>query len=333
MVKFATVGAGWIVDSFIEAAKTWEPDLIHTAVYSFRREEAESFARKHQVENIFIDLDELGKSEVDMIYIANPNALHYSTSRKLLGYGKHVLCEKTSVVTSEQLKELYRIADEKEVIFLEAMKTLYMPQMDLIKEAMKKLGKIHMAKFDFCRFSSKYPAFLNGESPNIFNPALAAGGLMDMGIYSVYPAIELFGEPEKINAQAVFMSTRADLAGTALFEYKDCHVSISWSKGSTSGHDTTIHGSSGVLHIENMEHIGNVYIEYPNGTREDIIVWEDSELAMKYEAKKMVDLITNYGSNEIFYKKFRACTARVIQAMEVIRKEAGILFPEDCYRV
>ena len=45
MVKFATVGAGWIVDNFIEAARAWMPDLAHEAVYSFRKEEAESFAK------------------------------------------------------------------------------------------------------------------------------------------------------------------------------------------------------------------------------------------------------------------------------------------------
>lgn len=333
MVKFATVGAGWIVDNFIEAARAWMPDLAHEAVYSFRKEEAESFAAKHQVKKIYTDLDELGRSDVDFVYIANPNALHYPTSKKLLEYGKHVLCEKTSVVTSEQLERLYQIADENHVVFLEAMKTLYMPQMQKICDAIKKLGNIHMAKFDFCRFSSKYPAFLQGEKPNIFNPALAAGGLMDMGIYSVYPAIYLFGVPQKIDAQAAFMSTGADLAGTALFDYKDCHINICWSKGSTSGHDTTIHGSEGVLHIENMEHIGNVYILYSDGRREDIVCWDDSELAMKYEAKKMLDLITDFDSGKEFYQSFRECTRKVIAVMEQIREKAGICFPEECYQI
>ena len=137
MIKFATVGAGWIVDMFLDAAKDVGPEFVHAAVYSFRQEEGEAFAKKHGVDRVYTDLDELGKSDIDAVYIANPNALHYPTAKKLLSYGKHVLCEKTSVVTSEQLKELYRIADEKGVIFLEAIKALYMPEAEIIKEAMK----------------------------------------------------------------------------------------------------------------------------------------------------------------------------------------------------
>ena len=273
MIKFATVGAGWIVDMFLDAAKDVGPEFVHAAVYSFRQEEGEAFAKKHGVDRVYTDLDELGKSDIDAVYIANPNALHYPTAKKLLSYGKHVLCEKTSVVTSEQLKELYRIADEKGVIFLEAIKALYMPEAEIIKEAMKKLGQVHMAKFDFCRFSSKYPAFLKGERPNIFNPALAAGGLMDMGIYSVYPAVYFFGEPTEVKAQVNFMSTGADLAGTVLLGYSDTHVNICWSKGSTSHHDSIIQGDKGVLHMETMEYFGNSYIEYTDGTKETVIEW------------------------------------------------------------
>ena len=68
-----------------------------------------------------------------MIYIANPNALHYPTAKKMLEYGKHVLCEKTSVVISEQLEKLYQIAKEHQVLFLEAIKALYLPEAETIQ--------------------------------------------------------------------------------------------------------------------------------------------------------------------------------------------------------
>ena len=47
MIKFATVGAGWIVDMFLDAAKDVGPEFVHAAVYSFRQEEGEAFAKKH----------------------------------------------------------------------------------------------------------------------------------------------------------------------------------------------------------------------------------------------------------------------------------------------
>lgn len=332
MIKLATVGAGWIVDTFLEAVKL-VPGLQHSAVYSFRQEEGDMFAEKHGVDKVYTDLDELGKSDIDAVYIANPNALHYPTARTLLSYGKHVLCEKTSVVTSAQLEELYRIADEKGVVFLEAIKALYLPEAEAIKEALKKLGQVHMAKFDFCRFSSKYPAFLQGERPNIFNAALAAGGLMDMGIYSVYPAVYFFGIPKEVKAQVNFMSTGADLAGTVLLGYPDTHVNICWSKGSTSHHDSIIQGDRGVLHMETMEYFGDSYIEYTDGTREEVVHWDKTRNPMEYEARMLYTLAADKEAGKQFYQEARERTRQVICLMEKIREDAGIRFADKCYEL
>ena len=101
MVRVCTVGAGWVVDSFLEGMKQAAPDMVHSAVYSFSEAEAKMFSEKHGITTIFTDLEKLAKSdEVDAVYIANPNALHYQTAKILLENGKHVLCEKTCVVTS-----------------------------------------------------------------------------------------------------------------------------------------------------------------------------------------------------------------------------------------
>ncbi len=332
MVKLATVGTGWIVDMFLEAVKQADPEFVHTAVYSFREEEGQAFATKHGVEHVYTDLDELGKSDVDVIYIANPNALHYPTAKKMLEYGKHVLCEKTSVVISEQLEKLYQIAKEHQVLFLEAIKALYLPEAETIRNALKKLGRVHMAKFDFCRFSSKYPAFLQGERPNIFNPALAAGGLMDMGIYSVYPAVYFFGAPKEVKAQVNFMPTGADLAGTVLLGYPDVHVNICWSKGSTSGHDSIIQGDKGVLHMNTMEYFGDSYIEYTDGTREEIVSWTPGRNPMAGEARILYEMVSGINRHEDFYQEACARTRQVILLMERIREDAGITFAENCYQ-
>ena len=107
--------------------------MVHSAVYSFSEAEAKMFSEKHGIKTVFTDLEELAKSdEVDAVYIANPNALHYATAKPLLENGKHVLCEKTCVVTSEQLNKLYEIADKNGVIFMEAMKGIYMPEIKVI---------------------------------------------------------------------------------------------------------------------------------------------------------------------------------------------------------
>ena len=238
-----------------------------------QRSRSQNVLGKHGIQTIFTDLEKLAKSdEVDAVYIANPNSFHYATAKILLENGKHVLCEKTCVVTSEQLKNLYEIADKNGVIFMEAMKGIYMPEIQVINEAMKKIGDIHMLKLDFCRYSSKYPEYREGGTPNIFNPKMAAGGLMDMGIYLIYPAIYWFGVPEKIMADASILRTGADACGTVLFHSAgNVHITMSYGKASTSHHENLIMGDIGVIHMDSVERFDNCYIEYFDGKKENLI--------------------------------------------------------------
>ena len=342
MIKFATVGAGWIVDSFLKGAKENAPDFVHSAVYSFSEAEGKAFGAKHGITDLYFDLDDLGNSDIDAVYIANPNAFHYSTAKTLLEHGKNVICEKTCVPTSAQLENLYRIAEEKGVIFMEAMKGLYLPEIHQLTESFKKLGSIHMAKFDFCRYSSKMPALKAGEFPNIFNPAMAAGGLMDMGIYLVYPALYWFGVPNKISAQATMMSTGCDACGTVLFDcdplekdgvFKNMQVTISYGKTSTSKHDNLIMGDLGVLHIDTMECFDNSYIEYVDGTKEVVTKRDTSFSNMGGEALQFYKFITDKEGTKERYEQSKTLTRQVIATMEKIREEAGITFPDRVYEV
>lgn len=333
MVRVCTVGAGWVVDSFLEGMKQAAPDMVHSAVYSFSEAEAKMFSEKHGITTVFTDLEKLAKSdEVDAVYIANPNALHYQTAKILLENGKHVLCEKTCVVTSEQLKILYEIADKNNVIFMEAMKGIYMPEIQVINEAMKKLGDIHMVKLDFCRYSSKYPEYREGGTPNIFNPKMAAGGLMDMGIYLVYPAIYWFGVPSKIAADAAILRTGADACGTVLFHSAgNVHITMSYGKASTSHHENLIMGDLGVIHMDSVERFDNCYIEYFDGKKEHLITRDLSVNPWGPETKQFYDFITDPSTAER-YAQSKVLTTQVIAAVEEIRDQADIKFPEECYK-
>ena len=65
---------------------------------------------------------------------------------------------------------------------------LHLPQRKLLEDTLQQLGQISLVKLDFCQRSSKLDRYLQGELPNIFNPALETGALMDLGVYCVYPA-------------------------------------------------------------------------------------------------------------------------------------------------
>ena len=95
MIRYATIGTGWITDAFIRGA-SMVPELQLAAVYSRTEKGAIQFASKYAGEiQLFTDLTSMAACpDIDAVYIASPNSLHYSQSKLFLEHGKHVICEK-----------------------------------------------------------------------------------------------------------------------------------------------------------------------------------------------------------------------------------------------
>ena len=330
IVRYGTIGSGWIVDAFIEGARQGAPELEHRAVYSRKEETGRAFAQKHGVSLVFTDLEEMAQSpEIDAVYIASPNAFHFPQARLFLEHGKHVLCEKTCVVNSAQLAQLCSIADRNGVVFMEAIKFMHLPERPILKEALSKIGPIHLARFDFSRYSSKFPQYLAGQCPNIFNPKMAAGALMDMGIYSVFPAVHLFGRPDRVSASAVLLRTGADGAGAAILEYPHMVACLTYSKMSDAHLDNVIQGEKGVIHIRTIEHLNEIDIHYNDGRVEQLARRDESRLPMSYEAHDFWRFASDPAGTWMEHHWYREESAKNLAVMDRIRDSAGIRFPLD----
>ena len=219
MLRFATIGSGWITDSYIRGALDsglWEL----AGVYSRTRERAQEYAKKHGARLTFTSVEDLAACpEIDAVYVASPNALHYQHCKTLLEQGKHVICEKPLCSHKAQVEELQAIANERNAVFLEAIMFLHLPQRKILEEALSQIGTVSLAKIDFCQRSSKLDAYLKGELPNIFNPALETGALMDLGVYCLYPALALFGKPESFQIHPLMLGSGADDAVDKVLRY------------------------------------------------------------------------------------------------------------------
>ena len=72
----------------------------------------------------------------------------------------------------------------------------------------------------YCQYSSRYDSPLRPGIPtNAFNPQYSNGALMDIGIYTVYPMVVLFGMPEQVFATGTLLSSGADGQGSVIFRY------------------------------------------------------------------------------------------------------------------
>ena len=81
-----------------------------------------------------------------------------------------------------------------------------------------------------CKVSSRYDDLKNGKDENIFKAELSAGALMDVGVYTIYPMVVLFGRPNKIQASAVKLFTGVDGQGQVNFDYGEMSASIIYGK-------------------------------------------------------------------------------------------------------
>ncbi|MBR6785819.1 MAG: Gfo/Idh/MocA family oxidoreductase [Clostridia bacterium] len=322
-MRYGVIGTGWIAKSFIDGARQICGSEF-AAVYSRTQESGSRFAAENKIEKVYTDINEFAKGDFDAVYIASPNRLHYEQSKLMLQSGKHVICEKPITVEPEELEELQTLADAKGLIYVEAIMYMFNPARDLLKDAIGKIGKITSVHFDFSQLSSKYPAYKRGELPNIFNPALATGCLMDLGIYCVYPALDLFGMPNKITACAHFMESGADGSGTAGLLYDDKLITFTYSKLGQDRLGNQIFGDEGTIKIESISKLINMSVVANNGTEKEIIGDVPKETLMGYEARGFERFIAN--PSDAHYQTMKQRALQVSQVMKQIREISGIKF-------
>ena len=260
-----------------------------------------------------------------VVNLTNP-AAHYGVIRNLLEHGKHVLCEKPIVTAPEQFDELCAFAAEKGLVYMEAIMMRYLPAREILHKAMGQIGRISAARFDFSQLSSRYPALLKGEVPNIFNPAMAAGSLMDLGVYCVYPAIDLFGEPERVRASAGFLSTGADGFGSACLSYPEREVLLSWSKIGQGYAGSEILGDQGSITIQSISMLAGMELHLPDGTRRTLCGVLNKAEAMRGETEAFCRFTQEPGRFWLDAARAVELTSSVCRVMEQIRREAGISF-------
>ena len=120
------------------------------AVYSRNADTRAALANEFHIPKVYTEYNEmLADPEVELIYIATPNSLHFEQAKAALLAGKHVLCEKPIVPTLAQLDELLGLAEERHLHLLEAITTIDHPNYGLAKLFAKEIGDIKTVSCTF----------------------------------------------------------------------------------------------------------------------------------------------------------------------------------------
>lgn len=153
---------------------------------------------------------------VEAVYIALPNTLHYEWTKKALEHGKHVLCEKPLTPTAKEADELFQIAEENHVFLMEAFAYLHSPFIAAVKNEIDAgtIGDIRYIESQFV--TSDY------DLSNIRMRKETNGGCAyDLGCYTTSMIQWMTGRvPDKIKAIASFSPEGVDVLTSAIFTYR-----------------------------------------------------------------------------------------------------------------
>lgn len=152
------------------------------AVASRSQQRADAFARQFDVDAAYDDLAAMcADPAVDAVYVASPHSGHLEQALVAVEAGKHVLVEKAFTVDAAQARQLVEAASRNQVTCMEAMWTRFLPGYDVVRQLLADgaLGELEAVYADHGQW------FAYDPQHRLFNPDLAGGALLDLGIYPV----------------------------------------------------------------------------------------------------------------------------------------------------
>ena len=321
-----TIGSGSIVHTILDQVNVTDGIRL-TAVYSRTEEKGRQVAAEYGADRVYTDLDAfLADEEMNTVYIASPNLLHYEQTRKTLLAGKHVICEKPFCTKADQARELTALAKEKRLFLADAVPTAFLPNLEVLKRELPKVGKVRLVLGNYSQYSSRYDLVLQGEVPNVFNPEYGGGCLMDINFYNVYLNAALFGKP----MSSVYYPNRcgelADTSGVLIMQYDGFVSSSAGAKATWGVNYFQIEGEKGHIYIRDGSN-GLAEIRVVTKDSEETFDWQDNPEWRFYEVQKLTEYMLA-GDYEAVYGRLDVMI-HVIEILEEARKKAGILFPGD----
>ena len=325
-IRWGIIAPGRIAHKFAS-----DFSLIHnhsiTSVASTNIERARAFADKYKLSSSYGDYREmLTKEKLDVVYIASPHSFHFEQAKMCLDLGISVLCEKPVTIHSGQLKQLLTLAAEKGLFFMEALWTVFLPTYTQIFEKINNgdIGSIIGVKADF-----GFHMPFDPES-RLFNPSLGGGSLLDIGIYPLLLATLCLGYPNEIKALATLTELQVDDEMMAILKYnKRGLAQIQSTIRANTRTEAFIFGDNGSFWVPGRWIDSQIFYVLKSDGQEELVhsPWEGFGYQFQISA---VEKCLVQGLSECPLVP-HSLSIQLMNQMDEIRKQTGIVYPEDAF--
>ena len=318
---WATLGCGVIANQLAQAMQKEGRTLYGVANRTHQK--AVDFAEKYGVTKVYDNIQELFTDEnVDIIYISTPHNTHIPYLIEALQNRKHVLCEKSITLNSDELAKAQKLANEHHVILAEAMTIYHMPLYKKLQEQIKSgaLGELRMIQMNFGSYKE-----YNMEN-RFFNPSLAGGALLDIGVYALSFIRWFMSEaPNQIVSQVKFAPSGVDeQAGILLMNSVGEMATVSLTLHAKQPKRGIAAFDKGYIEIFEYPRAEKAIITFTEDNQQEIIECGKTEDALQYEVRDMEQAVS--GTMNEMHLDY---TIDVMSAMTKIRKNWGLVYPEE----
>lgn len=321
-LNWATLGCGVIANQLEQALESEGRKLY--AVANRTHAKGVSFAQKYGIGTVYDSIDDVFVDpNVDVIYISTPHNTHINFLRKALNAGKHVLCEKSITLNSEELNEAVALAAANNLVLAEAMTIYHMPLYKKLNEIIGsgKLGALKLIQMNFGSYKEYDMA------NRFFNRDLAGGAMLDIGVYALsFVRWFMSSTPDQILSQVKFAPTGVDeQAGILLTNREGQMATVTLSLHAKQPKRGLLSFDKGYVEIYDYPRGERATITYVEDGHTEVVEAGETAKALAYEVADMEAAIA--GDRNVMHLDY---TRDVMDMMTLIRRaQWGMTYPEE----
>lgn len=319
--NWATLGCGVIANELALAMEKRGQKLYSVA--NRTKSKAVAFAEKYGIKKVYDSIDEVfDDPNVDIIYISTPHNTHIEYMKKALSSGKHILCEKSITLNSDELAEAVDIAEKNHLILAESMTIYHMPLYKTLKKRIDSgdFGRLNLIQMNF----GSYKEY--DMNNRFFNRNLAGGALLDIGVYAL-SCVRWFLDscPDEIMSQVKTAPTGVDEEAGILLKNKEQQLStVILSLHSKQPKRATLSFDKAYVEIFEYPRGQEATVTYTADGSTEIIKDGSTADALLYEVEDMERAVS--GVSDEMHLDY---TKDVMDMMTEIRSQWGLKYPEE----
>lgn len=312
--RIGMIGSGRIANRFVPETKVVNGAKV-VSVLNPDGEEAEAFGRSHGIEaftdfNAFIDT-------VDVAYVASPHLTHYDYIKRSLLVGKHVLCEIPFTLKKEEALELYRLADEKNLVLMEASKTAYCPAFGHIVTLIKSgvIGDVVDIKASLSKMVEPPTRELDAEQ--------AGGAMTEHAPLTVMAIIKLLGIDWKDVNFHTKKENGVDIYTKGIINYPHATSSFTLGIGVKTEGNLVISGTKGYVYVPAPWWLTSYFeVRYEDQTKNKKYFYSYDGEGLRYEIQEFLSMIVN--ERRSCYKLRRPESVAIAEIIEKYRNGENV---------